>query len=329
MHPIDKETIDKVLNGTATKKEARQVAEWFSDTAEGQAYLSELMDHEAAFIESNPDRYSDLSAVQSANMLAVINKRIRIKKTRRIYWQVAAALIPLILVVGLTIRLNSQVNLFSKTVYSEVYVPKGKQEHIIFQDGSEAYLNSDTRLRYPRKFGLSKREIFLQGEGYFNIATNKRRPFIVCINNTDVTVLGTSFNVHAFKEDNEMKILLDKGSIVFNTPQNSYQILPGQQAVYDVLTGKCVIDYVDKPYEVSVWKDNIVLFRDTPLADVIKTLNRRYNVEFAILNPKALTYTYTLTTNQTSLENIVKELEKIAPVKFSIRKDNSIIVSLK
>jgi ferric-dicitrate binding protein FerR (iron transport regulator) len=287
------------------------------------------MDHEAAFIESNPDRYSDLSAVQSANMLAVINKRIRIKKTRRIYWQVAAALIPLILVVGLTIRLNSQVNLFGKTVYSEVYVPKGKQEHIIFQDGSEAYLNSDTRLRYPRKFGLSKREIFLQGEGYFNIATNKRRPFIVRINNTDVTVLGTSFNVHAFKEDNEMKILLDKGSIVFNTPQNSYQILPGQQAVYDVLTGKCVIDYVDKPYEVSVWKDNIVLFRDTPLADVIKTLNRRYNVEFAILNPKALTYTYTLTTNQTSLENIVKELEKIAPVKFSIRKDNSIIVSLK
>ena len=262
-------------------------------------------------------------------MLAVINKRIRIKKTRRIYWQVAAALIPLILVVGLTIRLNSQVNLFGKTVYSEVYVPKGKQEHIIFQDGSEAYLNSDTRLRYPRKFGLSKREIFLQGEGYFNIATNKRRPFIVRINNTDVTVLGTSFNVHAFKEDNEMKILLDKGSIVFNTPQNSYQILPGQQAVYDVLTGKCVIDYVDKPYEVSVWKDNIVLFRDTPLADVIKTLNRRYNVEFAILNPKALTYTYTLTTNQTSLENIVKELEKIAPVKFSIRKDNSIIVSLK
>ena len=329
MHPIDKVTIDKVLNGTATKKEASQVAEWFSDTAEGQAYLSELMDHEAALMEANPDRYSDLSAVQSANMLTAINKRIRVKKSRRLYWQVAAALIPLILVVGLAIRLNSQVNLFGKTVYSEVNVPKGKQEHIIFQDGSEAYLNSDTRLRYPRKFGLSKREIFLQGEGYFNIATNKRRPFIVRINNTDVTVLGTSFNVHAFKEDNEMKILLDKGSIVFNTPQNSYQILPGQQAVYDVLTGKCVIDYVDKPYEVSVWKDNIVLFRDTPLADVIKTLNRRYNVEFAILNPKALTYTYTLTTNQTSLENIVKELEKIAPVKFSIRKDNSIIVSLK
>ena len=55
MHPIDKVTIDKVLNGTATKKEASQVAEWFSDTAEGQAYLSELMDHEAALMEANPD----------------------------------------------------------------------------------------------------------------------------------------------------------------------------------------------------------------------------------------------------------------------------------
>lgn len=329
MQPIDKETIEKVLEGTANKKQARQVAEWFADTAEGQAYLSGIMDRDAALAESNPDKYITLSAVQSANMLTEINKRIRVKKSRRLYWQVAAALIPLILVAGLTIRLNSQVNLFNKTVYSEVYVPKGKQEHIIFQDGSEAYLNSDTRLRYPRKFGLSKREIFLQGEGYFNIATNKRRPFIVRVNNTDVTVLGTSFNVHAYKEDNEMKILLDKGNIVFNTPQNSYRILPGQQAVYDFLTGKCIIDYVDKPYEVSVWKDNVVLFRDTPLADVIKTLNRRYNVEFVVQNPEALTYSYTLTTNQTSLENIIRELEKIAPVKFTVKKDSSIIISVK
>lgn len=329
MHPIDKEIIDKVLDGTASKKQARQVAEWFSDSAEGQAYLSELIDHDVSLPESEIKYHKPLSAVQSSNILTYINKQIRLKKSRRLYWQVAAALIPFIVVVGLTIRLNSQVNLFGKTVYSEIYVPKGKQEHIIFQDGSEAYLNSDTRLRYPKKFGLSKREIYLQGEGYFNIAGNKKRPFIVQINNTDVTVLGTSFNIQAYKEDNEMKILLDKGNIVFNTPQNSYQILPGQQAVYDVLSGKCLIDYVDKPYEFSVWKDNIVLFRDTPLADVIKTLNRRYNVDFLVQSPKALTYSYTLTTNQTSLENIVKELEKIAPVKFSINKSNNVIISLK
>jgi len=329
MHPFEKETIDKVIEGIASKKEAREVAMWFSETVEGQAYLSHLLDCEAGVLDENPNKYITLSSVQSANILSEINRQIRHKRMRKIYWQAAAVLIPVIMILGITFQLNNQVNLFGKTVYAEVYVPKGKQEHIVFQDGSEAYLNADTRLRFPRKFGLSKREIFLQGEGYFNIASNKRRPFVVNINNTNVTVLGTSFNVHAYQEEREMKILLDKGNIIFNTPCDSYQILPGQQAVYDVLTGKCTIDYIDRPYEVSVWKDNIILFHDTPLADVIKVLNRKFNVVFNVQDPKALTYTYTLTTNQTSLENIIKELQKISPVKFSTTKFNSVNIYLK
>ncbi|MBP1663748.1 MAG: FecR/PupR family, partial [Bacteroidetes bacterium] len=88
MHPFEKETIDKVIEGIASKKEAREVAMWFSETVEG-----------------------------------------RHKRMRKIYWQAAAVLIPVIMILGITFQLNNQVNLFGKTVYAEVYVPKGKQEH--------------------------------------------------------------------------------------------------------------------------------------------------------------------------------------------------------
>jgi len=319
MDQIDKHIVNDVIEETATREQAREVVGWLSSTSEGHTYLSELIDRDAVYLEADNRNTKNIPSEQSVNILTEINRRIKFRKTRRLTWQIAAAIIPFVFLIGVGIYLNSQVSLFGPTLYSEVYVPKGKQEHILFQDGSEAYLNSDTRLCYPKKFGLTKRKIFLEGEAYFNIASNKKRPFVVQINNTDVTVLGTSFNVEAYKDEKEMKIVLDKGNIFFNTPQKSYQILPGQLATYDVITGKCIIDYIEKPYEASIWRDNIIIFKDTPLADVIKTLNRRYNTNFIVQNPKALTYSYTLTTNQTSLEHIINELEKIAPVKFSIQ----------
>ena len=77
-----------------------------------------------------------------------------------------------------------------------------------------------------------------------------------------------------------------------------------------------------------MWKDNYFVFRDTPLAEVLKAVNRRFDVDFNIRDPKALKYSYTITTRHTSIENLVKELEIIAPVKFNLN-NNVINISLK
>ena len=327
MNTPDKELIDRVIAGQATKKEAREVVEWFSDTTEGQAYLSELINSDAHLLDLEGVDESSLPPMLSQKILAEINRQIRQKEIRHLIFRVAAILIPFVMIAGLTFYTNSRLDLFGTSGYSEIYIPKGEKTRILFQDGSQAFLNADTKIRYPEKFGLTERKIQLEGEAYFKIATNSNRPFIVQINDTKVKVLGTSFNVKAYKNDKNLNIVLDKGKISFITPRNSYNLLPGQQAVYNTESGQCSIYSLDKSTEASLWVNNITQFKDTPLPEVLKTLNRKFNVEFRLNDPNAYKYTYTLTTESNSLKEIIKELEKITPVRFQIQNDNVVIVT--
>ncbi len=327
MESPDKNLIDRVMAGTASRKEAREVAEWLSSTVEGQACLSEMINHDVHLIETGQADEPELSPVLSQKMLSEINRQIHQKSVKRMIFRVAAVLIPFVFIAALTFYTNSRFDLFGTSKYSEMYIPKGEKTRILFQDGSQAYLNADTKIRYPVKFGLIERKIHLEGEAYFKIATNSNRPFIIQVNNTKVKVLGTSFNVKAYKNDNFISVVLDKGKVTYITPRKDYNLLPGQQIVYDKGTGLCTISSLERSAEASLWVNNIIQFKDTPLPEVLKTLNRVFNIEFRLENPNAYKYTYTLTTESTSLEVIIKELEKITPVRFHIQNDNVILVT--
>ena len=328
MNTPDKNTIKKVIEGTANKEQAKLITEWFSTTDEGQAYLSMLLNEDIHLIESGEIKGKRLSHRNSDELLERIEANIRRRSFNRVAMRVAAVLIPFILFAGLFSYTNNTVDIFGESPYAEIYVPRGEQVHFVFQDGSEAYLNADTKIRYPKQFGLFSRKVFLEGEAFFKIATNKRRPFIVNVNNSNVEVRGTSFNVKAYKHDEMMEVVLEEGRITFNTPKHSYGLLPGQLALYNNRNGECVIKNLANSAEASLWKDNYFVFKDTPLLEVLKVLNRRFNVDYNFRDINALKYSYTLTTQQTSLERLVKELEIIAPVKFNLN-DKVINISLK
>ena len=327
MKVSEKENIKNVLNNTSTKHDAFEVACWFANSIEGQNYLSDLIDRDSYLLEEQLNEDLSISSEQSHILFSQIEKDIKKSTLKSILFKVAAMLLPFILVLSLSIYLNKQVNLFGKSHYSEIYVPKGEIMRMIFQDGSEAYLNSDTKLKYPDKFGIKNRKVFLDGEAYFNISSNKRRPFIVETVKNKISVLGTSFNVDAYTTEDKIEVVLDEGEIVFESSVNSYSILPGQKISFKQSDGSTTITNIKNSTKESSWKDNIIHFSNTPLDEVIKTLDRRYNVKFIINNPDALKYTYTLISKQTTIENILNELEKIAPVKFRL-KDSRINVTL-
>ena len=328
MNTPDKNTIKKVIEGTANKEQAKLITEWFSTTDEGQAYLSMLLNEDIHLIESGEIKGKRLSHRNSDELLERIENQIRRRSFRRIALRIAAVLIPFVLFTGLITYTNNTVDIFGEAAYTEIYVPKGEQVRFVFQDGSEAYLNADTKIRYPKKFGLFNRKVFLEGEAFFKIATNKKRPFIVTVNNTNVEVTGTSFNVKAYKHDELMEVVLEEGRICFNTPDHSYGLLPGQLALYNKKSGLCTIKDIANSTEASMWKDDYFVFKDTPLLEVLKVLNRRFNVDYNFRETQALRYSFTLTTQQTSLEKLIKELETIAPVKFDLN-DKVINISLK
>ena len=320
MKVSEKENIKNVINNTSSKKNAFEVASWFANSMEGQSYISDLIDKDSYLLEEHLEDLS-ISSEQSQRIFSKIESKIKKPTLKPLLFKVVAILLPFVLFLSIGISLNRQVSLFGKSDYSEIYVPKGEIMRIIFQDGSEAYLNSDTKLKYPNKFGLKNRKVFLDGEAYFNVSSNKRRPFIVETLKNKISVLGTSFNVDAYTTEDRIEVVLDEGKIVFDSGENSYIILPGQKITFKQSDGSTAIKNLKNSIKESSWKDNIIHFSNTPLDEVVKTLDRRYNVKFIINNPDALKYTYTLISKQTTIENILNELEKIAPVRFDIKED--------
>jgi ferric-dicitrate binding protein FerR (iron transport regulator) len=323
-----KECINRTINNQASPEEAKEVIRWFS-TPEGNEYLSHLMDENAKSIVPGTEATLIDHPIPSQEMYNYISNRINWQKRRRWLIRVAAVLIPAILFIGQFMYINNWVNLFDGQEYEEVFVPKGERMQIIFQDGTKVTLNSESRMRYPRKFAFSERIVELDGEAFFEVATNKNRPFKVNMNEVDVKVLGTLFNAKAYSEDTEIHISLETGSVSLNADSRLLaKLKPGEKAIYDKKTGTCKVIRQQQIVQNSAWKRNLIIFEHTPLSEVITVLERYYNIKFEIKDPDALNYSYTITTQKDQLYQLLFELEKITPVRF-LEKDRLIEVTLK
>ena len=291
----DLSIIEKTLNNEATSEESCEVVRWFK-TPEGQAWLAERIDQDEKTIHM---------------------RQLRRQKIRRFIAYAAAVFIPIALIIGLFIRINSQVDLLADGGYDEVYVPNGERMQLLFQDGSKVHLNSGSRIRYPKKFGLSERKVYLEGEAWFEVAKNKNRPFIVDLSYMDIKVLGTTFDVKAYPEEEAIFVALETGSIELKSRSfKSYQLRPGEKAVYNKASGRCEVLRSHDVKMYSAWRRNVLVFKSAPLSDVMKTLARTYDISFDVKDSAALRYTYTITTDSVNLTTVLKELEKITPVLF-------------
>src|SRR5690554_3961150 len=151
MQSSDKNIINRVIAESASKEEAVEVVDWFSSTVEGQQCLSDMLDRDAYLMENEPDLGKSFTPLQSDLLYKRIDRNIYQNRFRKNLLKVVAVLLPILLLSGLGFYLNRQTDLFSGTTYSEVYVPKGEDARIFFQDGTEVFLNADTKIRYPNR----------------------------------------------------------------------------------------------------------------------------------------------------------------------------------
>lgn len=327
MKKPDREKIERALNNTATAEEAREVIGWFA-TKEGSIHLSTLMDEDMVqIVPGSEEAYID-HPIPSDEMYQQIMKAMRWQKKKRFLFKVAAILIPFLLLTGQFWYIDKQIDLFADTGYEDVYVPKGERIQLVFQDGSKAILNSGSHIRYPKKFAFAERKVTLEGEAFFDIAPNKSRPFIVDLKEINVEVLGTTFDAKAYPTDSTISVTLETGKIRLASRSNTTYLKPGEKATYNKKTGHYNISIPEDITRNSVWKENLIIFENTSLSEVVQTLSRWYDVEFDITDPAVLRYTYTITFSKKELNVILKEIEKISPVRFKHEK-NKINVFLK
>ena len=161
--------------------------------------------------------------------------------------------------------------------YNILYVPRGGEYSIILSDGTKVYLNADSELRYPVRFSANKREVFLTGEAYFEVAHNPESPFIVQADQLEILVRGTSFNVNAYREQEQISTVLEKGDIAVSCDGIIYPVIPGDRLVYHKAEKKIAINQVDTERFTS-WKSGYYKFRETTLEDIMTTLSLWYDV---------------------------------------------------
>lgn len=325
---MDTKIIDKVLSKDASHDEARQVAEWFS-TDKGQEYFSRRYDRESYLLnEKILKEWSDHEIPTERMKLrffSVLKMRIRTFRFR----VAAAVIIPFLFITGAFTFIASRTGVFSSEDMAEVTVPYGEQVQIVLQDGTTVQLNSGSQLKYPKSFGLFNRKVELIGEGYFSVAKETGRPFIVNLDDIKIRVTGTKFNAKAYPDDNKISVSLEEGHVnIVDKKDKVFSLKVGESADYNLNSGICIVSKVEDMTLYTAWRTKSLNFYRTPLKEILKTLERQYEVRFLVNDSSLLNYKFSISTSRVNANEILNDLEKVSKIRFTINKHNSYEVTM-
>jgi len=172
-----------------------------------------------------------------------------------------------------------------KDEYNQVVVPYGRRHTLTLSDGTTVLLNSGSSLVFPARFSGKKREVFLKGEGYFDVAKNTEKPFVVNTESINIKVTGTKFNVSAYENENSISAVLVEGSVEVARngffSNNRCKIAPGQGCFFSDNSDELIVRNVDVNQYIS-WIDGQFQFENQPLASLIKKVEKFYNKQIVV-----------------------------------------------
>lgn len=205
-------------------------------------------------------------------------------------------------------------------VYNQLTVPYGKRFELVLSDGSHVSLNAGSSLRYPVKFlPGTPRDVFLDGEAFFEVEKDEARPFTVVTADMNTRVYGTKFNVTSYNNDNNTYTVLMEGSVGVYQPgkdesEHPLTITPGQRAVFE--NGSIGIEEVQIE-KYTAWTRGELYFMDDPFAVILKKLERHFNVRIENKFPELNTQEFTATFRDESLEKILNAYQQHTSFRYN------------
>jgi ferric-dicitrate binding protein FerR (iron transport regulator) len=312
--------LDKHLNGTATRAERRLLDEFY------QHHLAQAQ-KEWTFTEKERIRlevFESLSRAIDEDMRQ--HHRARFGTT----WQVAASVL-ILLAAGLGFYLTRVAE--PEIKYITESTPRGQQKTITLSDGSVVRLNAESSITFPKQFTASDvRHIQFSGEAFFEIARDETKPFVIRSEELVTTVLGTSFNIRAYPEDQMIAVTVATGKVKIEPaanqlPETSSQLLiAGEQGLYDKQSasiGKASV----KLEKYVAWKDGTILLEGASLKEATDVLGRWYDAEFVFENPDLMTCTIDGKFRNDKLANILENLRFLLGVEYRMEEGNKVIIN--
>ncbi|MDR0938747.1 MAG: FecR domain-containing protein [Mediterranea sp.] len=281
--------------------------------------------------EARDQRLVDL-ATDTLNVLKEVNMdrkwkemERRVDAARRQYWWRQAQRVAAMLTIPLLLAVVAQYYIYNNKVeptrWLEASTNPGMTTTVTLPDGTRVHLNSESSLSYPTHFADKQRMVSLSGEGYFEVSKNADQPFIVSTpRQLRVEVTGTHFNVEAYPEDEKVITTLIEGGVSVYcpdyNPNKKIKLSPRQKLVY-AETDKSMKLFTTTGEAETAWKDGKIIFRNTPLNEALRMLEKRFNVEFIVKNPRLLTNDgFTGTFTHQRLERILEYFKISSRIKW-------------
>jgi ferric-dicitrate binding protein FerR (iron transport regulator) len=335
MEDNDKDLIEALLPGYFTEDlttdEKKLVDDWKERSTDNTALFEEY--HK---LWLSMGLLKEMEAVDTVRALKAVGTRIEGKGSASyrfitILSRVAAILfIPLLgytLIAGFPgSKKNSIRN--ADIAWQTMSTGVGMRGKVELADGSHVTLNSGSEIQYPTRFSKGIREVKLTGEAFFEVSQDRKHPFIVNTGIMNVEVTGTTFNVSAYNDETPVSVILASGSVnLFSGDWDNRteigSLRPGQAGKFDSESKELSVTNVDTEKYLA-WKDGNIIFKDDPMSDVIKRLERWFNVDIYVVDNEILNNEFTAKFHDETLAQVLTLIKLSSGIDYSIEKNNQL-----
>ncbi|QGY46057.1 DUF4974 domain-containing protein [Maribellus comscasis] len=318
--------LKKFIANTSTPEELKETEQLISEGIDDAIWMEVLTEHEKSFstrqkIPASPKASERLEWIRAQLSGTDRNNRKRHLPFRSIIPWAATIAATVLIAVLFYPQLEHFMKKENPAAVMQLASAGNQSQMVNTPDGSKIWVNNNSTLKYPSEFSSEQREVFLEGEGFFNVKKNPDKPFIVYAGEIKIKVLGTSFDVQSYQEDDEVTVTLATGKveIAFGSGQSGQNAVlsPGQQLVYNKCSNEFIIKKID-PYASYAWKDGLLVFDQQPLDKITKTLERYYNVSFVFKNEQLANKKVTFRQKNEDITSIMEILSFTAGFSYSV-----------
>jgi transmembrane sensor len=314
--------IGKILAQSASEEERGIFNKWLSESISNREEYDRLS---RIWDAKRIEHQYDLERARSTIALRIRLSR-NVTRTIYVYWQKIAAvlLIPLVTIsVYLLLQLNDAESVEYQVALQTVECSVGNRSRITLPDGTLVWLNSGSSITFPVSFADSEtRDVALSGEAYFDVTKDPRHPFMLNLGEVCLEVVGTSFNVSNYAEDKKVEVMLESGEVKLfaktaSGPRETRTMVPGQLATINRDTEQITIDETLAEKHIS-WTRGHLVFNDDKMSDVVRKLERWYNVDIKVRDEEINQYQFTATLVNLSIEQVLNLLQFTSPIVYQV-----------
>jgi transmembrane sensor len=325
-----KDLILKFLHKQASEAEIESLLHWLKQDKHNRQYFDEVNETFQAnevLRQFNPekiDRAWNRVAEKIENEKVIRLPVTTISKRYYNFLRVAAS-VSILLAASFAIWRYYSLQIYNTAEKVIVHNPQGRNTQIVLPDGTLVWLNTNSTLEYAGDFGKETREVVLKGEAFFDVRKKQQQNFIVKTDQLSIRVKGTRFNVRAY-EGQDANTTLEEGKVELTIAgqHQIYAMRPGDQITVAKNEEKIILQKVD-PSDFSAWKEDTLVFDNTPLSEIILKLENRYNVKIIIDKAIAERERLTMTISQETIDEILEMIQLSSRLNYRKEKNQILI----